>query len=145
MAAQIEKDNSITRYHSTREVPAEDFGAFTEYEESISDLQRRVYANNWGYLTHENAPLRTIINGRVISVPVDFYDFALRSNIPEGEFRVAQLIGRTLNQIPGVIDSWLFLRVQAMIQSGELIKISVVSDDHPYSGVVKRSCEKDIF
>ncbi|WP_125989381.1 hypothetical protein [Halocella sp. SP3-1] len=38
---QIEKDNSIVYYRSTGEIAAEEFGAFTEYEEPISKVQQR--------------------------------------------------------------------------------------------------------
>lgn len=136
---QIEKDNSIISYRNTGEINPEAFGAFTEYEESISELQRRVYANIWSALVRENAPLRTVINGSLIGVPEDFYDFALRANMPDGEFKIALLIGKTLGQIPGVGDQWLFLRIQAMLQSGELIMVSAATEDYPYSEVVKRS------
>ena len=138
---QIEKDNRIIRYRSTGDIAPEDFGAFTEYEKPISELQRRVYANIWSDLVRENAPLRAVINGSVIGVPADFYDFAFRANVPDGEFMVAQLIGKTLSQILGVGDRWLFIRIQAMIQSGELIEVSAATGDHPYSGVVKKSNE----
>jgi hypothetical protein len=138
---QIEKDNSIISYRSTGEINSEEFGAFTEYEETISELQRRACANIWSDLVRENAPLRAVINGSLIGVPIDFYDFALRANMPDGEFKVAQIIGKTLNQISGVGDRWLFLRIQAMLQSGELITVSGATKDHPYSEVVKRSNE----
>jgi len=52
---------------------------------------------------------------------------------------VAKLIGKTLNQISSVGDRWFFLRIQAMLQTGELISVSAATGDHPYSGVVKRS------
>lgn len=90
-------------------------------------------------MVHENAPLRAVVNGSLIGVPKDFYDFALRANMPDGEFKVAQLIGKTLGQISGVGDRWLFLRIQAMLRSGELITVSAVTEDHPYSEVVKRN------
>jgi len=138
---QIEKDNSIICYRSTGEIAPEEFGAFTEYEEPISELQRRVYANIWSDLVRENTPLRAIINGNIVSVSDDFYDFSLRANMPDGEFKVAQLIGKTLSQMPGVGDRWLFLRIQTMIKSGELIEISAATGDHPYSEVIKRSSE----
>lgn len=138
---QIENDNSIISYRNTGEINPEAFGAFTEYEETISDLQRIVYANIWSGLVRENAPLRAVINGRLIGVPEDFYDFALRANMPGGEFKVAQVIGKTLGQIPGVGDQWLFLRIQAMLQTGELIVVSAATGDYPYSEVVKRSNE----
>ncbi len=136
---QNEKDNSIVYYRGTGEIPAEEFGAMAQYEEPISKLQRIAYANTWNDLVRDNAPLRVIINGSVIGVPDDFYDFALRGNIPDGEFKVAQLIGKTLIQISGVGDRWLFQRMQTMIQSGELIEVSAATDDHPYSGIIKRN------
>lgn len=133
---QMEKDNSLITYRSTGEIPAEELGALIKYEESLSQCQRSAYANIWSDLVCVNAPLRAIINGNVINVPTNFYDFALRGNMPDEEFRVAQLIGKTLNQIAGVGDRWLFLRIQAMIQSGELIEVSAATDDHPYSGII---------
>jgi hypothetical protein len=139
--AQVEKDNSIISYRSTGEINPEAFGAFTEYEELISELQRRAYANIWGHLVRENVPLRAVINGSLIGVPKDFYDFALRANMPDGNFKIAQLIGKTVSHIPGVGDRWLFLRIQTMLQSGELISVSATTNDHPYSEVVKRNNE----
>ncbi|MEL1135037.1 DUF3658 domain-containing protein [Desulfitobacterium sp. THU1] len=138
---QIMKDNCIISYRSTGEVNPESLGAFTKYEEPVSVLQRKIYANTWNDLARENAPLRAIINGNLIGVPENFYDFLLRANMPDGEFKVAQLIGKTMGQISGVGDRWLFLRVQAMIQSGELLEVSAATGDHPYSGVVKRNSE----
>lgn len=136
---QIEGDNCIISYKSTGEVNPEELGAFTKYEEPISELQRKIYAIMWKDLIRENAPLRAIINGSLIGVPENFYDFALRANMPDGEFRVAQLIGKTLSQIYSVGDRWLFLRIQAMLQSGELIEVSAATEGHPYSGVIKRN------
>jgi len=138
---QIEKDNSIISYRSTGEIDPEAFCAYTEYEEPISELRRRAHANIWSDLVRENASLRAVINGSLIGVPKDFYDFALRANMPDREFKVAHLIGKTLSQISGVGDRWLFLRIKAMLQSGELIAVSAATEDHPHSGVVKRSNE----
>jgi hypothetical protein len=136
--SRVERDSSMIWYRNTGEIPAEEFGAFAEYESPISGLQRGAYAAIWGDLARENAPLRAIVNGRITGVPDYFYDFALRANMPEGECRVAQLIGKTLNQIPGVGDRWLFLRIQKMIRSGELAEVSAATDDHPYSAVLRR-------
>lgn len=136
---QMEKDNSFISYRSTGEISAEEFGTFIRYEEIISQCQRSAYADNWSDLVRVNAPLRAMINGNVIGVPNDFYDFAIRASIPDGEFRVAQLIGKTLIQITGVGDRWLFFRIQSMIQSGELTEVSAATDDHPYTGVIKRN------
>lgn len=138
---EIEKDNSLISYRSTGEIPAEEFGAFTQYEETISQCQRSAYADNWSDLVHENAPLRAVINGKLIGVPAGFYDFALRANMPDGELRVGQLISKAITQMPGIGDRWLFLRIQAMLQSGELIEVSAATD-HSYSRVIKRSSKR---
>jgi hypothetical protein len=74
-----------------------------------------------------------------MSVPEDFYDFALRANVLEGEFKCAMLLGKTLIQVPGVGDRWLYLRILKMIEDGELIEISPPTDDWPYSAVLKRA------
>lgn len=136
---EIEKDDHLVSYRNTGEIIPEELGKYTKYEAPISELRRKVYANIWSGLARENAPLRVIINGRIIGVPKDFYDFMLRANMPEGEFKVAGLIGKTLGQISGLCDSWLFLRIQTMLQAGELIEVSAATADHPYSGVVKRN------
>lgn len=135
----IKKDKTFISYRSTGEVSAEEFGALAEYEESLSECQRSTYAGLWSDLVHENAGLRAVVNGNVMGVPEDFYDFVLKKNIPEGEFRVAQLIGNTLLQVPGVGDRWLFMRIKAMIQAGELMEISATADGHPYSGIIKKN------
>lgn len=50
-----------------------------------------------------------------------------------------------LNQIPGVGDRWLFLRIQAMMKSGELIEVSAAISDHPYSGVVNNAVKLNVI
>jgi hypothetical protein len=136
----IEKDgNIIVSYRNTGEISPEDMGKYTEYEQPVSPGQRIVYATSWSGLARENAPLRAVVNGTLMGVPEDFYDFTLRANIPDGEFRIAQLIGRTLGLTPGIGDLWLYLRVEAMLQKGELVMVSPAGDDHHYQAVVKRS------
>jgi hypothetical protein len=136
---QIEIDNSIISYRNSGAMSPEAFGMFIDYEEPISELQRRACANIWSDLVRENAPLRAVINGSLTGVPKNFYDFALRANMPVGKFKVRQLIGKTLSQISGVSDRWLYLRIQVMLQSGELIMVAAAAVDQPCSEVVKRS------
>lgn len=134
----IEKNNGIINYRHIGEIIPETLATLTVYEESVSELQRKFYADSWTDLVHENAPLRAVVNGCIIGVPEDFYDFALRANMPEGKFVVARLIGKTLGQLSGVTDRWLYLRILAMLKSGELVLVSAPTEDHPYSGVIKR-------
>lgn len=79
----------------------------------------------WSQLRAENAPLRAIISGRLCSVGEDFYDPFIRAHIPDGTFRVAQLIGDVLGQCQlGIGDWWIAKRIQAMVNHGELITVT---------------------
>ncbi len=136
--AQIEKDGCLIEYRGMGDVDAELLGAMAAaYERPVSDALRQIYAAEWRALAGENAPLRALVNGRLLSVPEDFYDFALRAHMPEGEFRMAVLIGKTLGALPGVSDRWLYLRTMAMLRSGELIEVTPATGDHPYSAVIR--------
>jgi hypothetical protein len=95
-------------------------------------------ADSWTELVHESARYVQWSMESIIGVPKDFYNFTLRANMPEGKFVVARLIGKTLGQLSGVTGRWLYLRVLAMLKSGELVQVSAPTQDHPYSGVVKR-------
>jgi hypothetical protein len=141
--SHVEKDNTFLSYHSTGEVAAVDLSGFMKYEESLSNLKRKINASNWCELVHGNARLRATINGRIMGVPEDFYDFALRANFQEDEFMIVKLIGSTLCTVPGVGDRWLYMRVKAMNKAGELIEITPPSSEHPYSWALKRNLNVD--
>jgi hypothetical protein len=50
--------------------------------------------------------LRSIINGKITSVPENFYDFIITRNVPENEFIMAQFIDKSLGEYSlGVSDS----------------------------------------
>jgi len=133
-----EADSTVIEYRGMGDIPAEKLGTLAETEQPLSMLQRRFLAGRWRELVRENAPLRAIVNGRLMSVGEDFYDFALRQSMPEGEFVMAKLIGLALGGLPGVSDRLLFGRVQAMIAAGELIEVSPATGDHPYSAIIRR-------
>ena len=79
-------------------------------------------AHRWRQLEEENAPLRAVINGRVHSVPADFYDNMLLSRLSEAgqTIRLAELIGRTLGECqPGIGDWWLARRAEALAGEGK--------------------------
>ena len=134
----IEKDDCVISHHSSGEILQSDLGALSEGAEAISTTMRRFYTGIFLDLMKENAPLRAIVNGTLLSVPESFYDFALYAHMPEGTFEMARLIGNALLHTPGVSDRWLFLRIEHMVQTGELAIVSPATDDHPYSAMLKR-------
>ena len=70
----------------------------------------------------ENAPLRVVEQGQVVSAGLDYYDARIRAAFPERACQVADLIGRALGRqkIP-TGDAFIAGRVRHFIESGELI------------------------
>lgn len=127
----------------TGDIQPEQFGIIAQtYGGLLNEETRDAYGKLWQAIAEQNAPLRALVNGQLLSVPEDFYDFMLRDNIPEGEFKAALLIGRTLGKLPGVSDRWLYLRIQAMVESGELFEVAPAMDDHPYSATFRQGLPK---
>lgn len=135
----VEKDGFINIDHHVGSMNPEEFATYAKTEKPVSKIQGIYYESIWKGLVQENAPLRVFISGSLISVPENFYDFALRANIPKGEFPINKLISMAFMQVPCVNDYYLYSRVKAMIESGELVIVSSTADIHPYSDVVKLS------
>lgn len=112
-------------------------GKFAQYltlETEIPHSVQKAIAMEWEQLKRENAPLRVVLNGRLHSVELDFYDGFIRKEIPEGTFKVGQLIGFVLGRNRLGIGDWLIAqRVHKMIESGEL---RVVQESLAFYGTV---------
>ena len=55
-----------------------------------------------------------------MSVPIDFYLPFIRWEVPEGPFRVCDLIVRVLNLHLGIGDGIVYDGIRAMVEKGEL-------------------------
>ena len=79
---------------------------------------------------------------RLRSLPEDAYDFSIHRALVEAprEFREGRLIGDILGRYAlGVGDGWLAMRIEAMVQSGELAVAREAEADRPYSRVLRRA------
>lgn len=47
-------------------------------EKELSEHEQKVFASRWDELKEEDAPLRVLINGCLVGVKDDFYDFLIR-------------------------------------------------------------------
>ena len=127
-------EGSVTSYTDWNEVQPGHFSRFLPLERELSLGERRVLAGEWRDAMQENAPLRAMINGRLLGVPADFYDHLLRRCMPQGPFRMARLVGETLAYYPvGIGDGWYALRIRELIDSGELEVVDPGDSEHPYS------------
>lgn len=86
--------------------------------------QKELISNSmeWQRLVNENAPLRTVIAGRAVSVPASFYDFLIRRYLGRKPMREAVLIGKILgeNQL-GVGDWWYAQRIEHLIRRKSIV------------------------
>lgn len=132
-------DGTVTHYTDWNEVQPGHFARFLQLERELGSVERRVLAFEWIEAQKENAPLRALVNGRLLGVPEDFYDHLLRRCMPDGLFRVGRLIGDVLGRYSlGVDDGWYYLRLQAMVKNGELKVVDSGDGDHPYSATLRR-------
>lgn len=86
--------------------------------------------------------MRALASGRLRSLPEDAYDFSIRRALVEAprEFREGRLIGDILGRCAlGISDGWLAMRIEAMVQSGELAVAREAEADRPYSRVLRRA------
>ena len=91
-------------------------------------------ASRWKELQRENAPLRAVMNGRLVSVPEPLYDTVILrelENQPD-EFVGVQLVGRVLGKYGlGISDSWVALRMEQFIKEGLLVSLTEPEVDAP--------------
>lgn len=82
----------------------------------------------WEQLMKENAPLRVIVNGHLISVQEDFYDSIINKMIGEAPFQVSHLIVDVMRAYSlGISDFILSERLKSLIRCNvlEVVKKNV--------------------
>lgn len=134
----IVKGDSAISYSSWGEVEPREFPRFVKRERALSEAEINVYAHYWSELKRENAPLRAVINGSVISVPASFYDFLIWKYLGDEPINEAVLIGKILgeNQL-GVGDWWYARRIDKFI-AGNRVKI-VRNSPRKYERILARN------
>lgn len=121
----VVREKNITAYKNWGEVAAEEFAGFLSYEKRLSKEEVRMYAILWSNLVEDNSPLRSVINGKVLGVPEDFYDFQIWRKLTEKPVKEARLIGDILGTQISIGDWWYAKRIEYYIQHK---KIRIVED-----------------
>lgn len=132
------KESSITVHHNWGNLAAEEFSGFLQYERELSMRERRMYEILWTELVEENGPLRAVVNGELMSVGEDFYDFLIWRHLTAQPVKEARLIGNILGHHPiSVGDWWYASRIEHFIGEG---RIKVVQDsEHKYARMICRA------
>lgn len=134
----VRRDGVMVEIRGLGEVSPEELGAMASGATALEPIQRRAYADRWRELTAENAPLRAVVNGRLSSVPEDFYDFALRAALPGEPVKMGKVLADALTMLPGVGGGWLHRRLQVMLAAGEVREAAPGDGRHPYSAMLQR-------
>lgn len=116
------------------ELHPSEWGRLAQDTRPLPAAQAAALAGQWQVLQRENAPLRAVLNGVLVSAAEDLYDPYLRRILDDLEdtFQEAELIGRTLGQFPlGFGDAWLALRVEQWIADGRLEAVTRPDADSP--------------
>lgn len=133
------EDGCIIEYRGWGEVEPQLFGTFLDRERTLTPSELEQLSQQWQQLVQENAPLRVIEDGVVISADESYYDDWIRKEFPEASCKVAMIIGNALGRqkiLTG--DVFIAKRIQYFIESGELT-LSGSTKDGLYSTMVCRA------
>lgn len=125
------------------EVAPEEWHRYLPLETPVLEAFRQGCALNWQMLQGENAPLRAVLNGQLVSMPETLYDgFILREIAAEcDEFQEADIVGRVLGKYRlGIGDAWVALRIEKMIRDGELEAVSEAAENMPIYHRMLKKC-----
>ena len=126
---------TIVFYRNWGEVAAEEFAGFLSGEKILSKDEIQMYAFLWNELVEENSPLRAMVNGKMIGVPENFYDFMIFNRLTIKPVKECRLIGDIIghNQV-SIGDWWYAKRIQHFIEEG-LIKV-LEDAKRPYARLI---------
>ena len=129
-----EERNTLTIHNGWGDVLPNKFADFLKYEEKISENAHRMYRSRWKQLVQENAPLRAVVNGKLISGGEELYDFYIlrELNARKDVFHEAYLIGDILGKYQlGISDWFIHRRVRYFEHLGMLEAVDQAPDSEP--------------
>lgn len=129
-----EPDGTVVRWTGWGEMEPWMWGRLAQTGRRLPANVLQDLAGTWQDLQKENAPLRAVVNGRLMSVPEDWYDPFLRREIAArpAEFSAAQVVGTVLGKYQlGIGDGELACRLEAMVQRGELQRVTRPGPEEP--------------
>jgi hypothetical protein len=139
---EADENGNIVRRNSWSEVASEEWHRYFAMQRPALPVFCQSCASHWRRLQKEDAPLRAMLNGQLVSMPENLYDdFIIREIAAEDEtFQEAMVVGRVLGKYQlGIGDSWVALRIEEMIHAGKVESVTVASEDVPiYRRLLKK-------
>lgn len=128
------QEGRVIEHSSWGEINPLDYYKYGKYEQELPKEMIDALAWKWCELKKENAPLRAVINGKVVSVEEDFYDSFIRQAFPSEESTVIRMIGEIIaNQPLFLSDSFIANRIKTMLANGELVYRQELKHDFYHS------------
>lgn len=138
-------DGNILKVSSWGEVSPGEWHRYVPLQKTAPPLFCESCAEHWKTLQAENAPLRAVLNGQLVSMPETLYDSFITREIESApnEFQEAMLIGNILGKYESRIsDTWVALRIEEMIRAGILEPAdNKVLKDYPSYYRMLRKCD----
>ena len=131
---QERPDGTAVQYAGWGEVEPYQFGRMAGTGERLPVSAGRMMADRWKQLQRENAPLRAVLNGRLVSAPESLYDpYILREiDAQDQEFRGADVVGNVIGKYQlGIGDGWIVRRMEQFIRSGILEPVTQAGSPFP--------------
>lgn len=124
----VEKDDdTIIQKYAWGGVGPEEWSQYIPLQKEVTEAFVKMCAMQWNILQQENANLRATLNGKLVSVSEDIYDYYILREICscEDQFNEARLIGTILGKYQlGISDSFVHSRIENMIKEGQLEVVS---------------------
>lgn len=115
-------DDVYVLRHGWGECEPREFAEALSVTRRIPQVELVANSTEWQRLVKENSKLRAVISGRVVSVPVSFYDFLILRYLGKRPVKEAMLIGRILGENPlGVGDWWYARRIEHFIRRKTIV------------------------
>lgn len=136
--AIVREDGVAVTHASWGEVEPDEFEELLPMQKRLSPAETALNAMNWDGLRSQNAPLRAVVNGAVMSVPASFYDFLIWKYLGDEPVVEARLIGSILAENPlGVGDYWYAQRIDKLIEKK---RISIIENSpRKYERLITKS------
>lgn len=126
-------DGTIVMHTSCAELAPEDFPLLLSYQREAPALLLAGMHFDWEQLLVQDAELRAVISGHVLSVPADFYDFLIDTCLERMDevFPEALLIGNVMGSSQlHLSDGWLALRIARLVEAGRLAVVEECQEKH---------------
>ena len=130
------------QYKGWGEVTPQAVHRFVALQQALTEEKMQELAAEWEKVQTENMPLRVVQDGKLQSVPIDYYDSIIEEELaktPE-EFAEASLIGSTVARI-SVSDSFVALRIEEWIRRK---RFTVFKEEIPGSRSYRRWLKKEM-